>query len=120
MKITEVLEKVLAGKRITEGSKEQYKNALGHLARFTEEWPMDAGVINEWVAQLPEKWSDETVCKRFEMCVAAANYMQKISGRNADGSFKFFNAFCDAEKPTIKRKQSNSVTCLYEGIKPQI
>lgn len=110
MKTLEVLDRVLAGKRITDGSKHQYRNALGHLTEFTEDWPMDAGLVNKWVAQLPTNWSDETVCKRFEMCVAAGNYIQKIMGRNPDGSFRFYNAFKDAEKPRIKRKQRRYFT----------
>jgi integrase len=105
MKVMEVLERVLAGKRLSEARRRNMKYAYISLAKVTGDWPGDVETINRWVASMPASYSDETVEHYFETVKAGGNYIQKISGRNPDGSFRFFNVFVDAEKPRVKTKQ---------------
>jgi integrase len=105
MKTLEVLEKVLAGKRVSESRKRSYKGAFNCLAKFSEEWPDDMFKVNAWIAGMPTTYSDETVEHYFQTVLAAGNYIQKTMGRNANGSWKWFNVFQDAERPRIKKKQ---------------
>jgi integrase len=105
MKTLEVLEKVVQGKRISESRKRSYKAAFDCLAKFTDEWPDDMFKVNAWVSQMPDSWSDETVQHYFQTVLAGGNYIQKTMGRKADGTWKWFNVFIDAERPRTKKKQ---------------
>ncbi|MFH1647519.1 MAG: site-specific integrase [Chloroflexota bacterium] len=104
MKTLEVLENVLKGKRISPSTQKLYRMALGSLVKYTEEWPMDAKTINEWITQLTG-YADETVETFFQYANSAGNYMRKVMGRNPDGSYRWFNAFVDAERPKVRKKQ---------------
>lgn len=110
MKTLEVLDKVLKGKRISASRERSYRNAFKCLNQFTEYWPEDAGMVNEWIAQMPENYSDETVEHYYQTCLSGGNYIQRIMGRNGDGFFRFFNAFVDADRPRIKKKHRRYFT----------
>jgi len=76
MKTMEVLEIVLRGKRLGTCSKESYRCAFESLAKFSEEFPTNSGVINEWLASL-ENYSDQTVRLYFTLVRIGGEYMRK-------------------------------------------
>ncbi len=84
MKTIEVLERVLKGKRLARNSQRNYIHAFKSLNNYTEEWPDNAAVINEWITQIPKSYSDETVKLWFRICMAAGNYMQRVMGRDKE------------------------------------
>ncbi len=49
MKTMEVMEKVLKGKRIKPATQRHYREALGSLAEYSEDWPSNGAAINEWI-----------------------------------------------------------------------
>jgi len=60
MKTLEALEKVLKGKRLKPNTQRHYRDALGSLARYSEDWPVNGMIINEWLASL-EGYADTTL-----------------------------------------------------------
>lgn len=104
MKTKEVLNKVLKGKRIRPNTKRHYREALGSLAEFSEEWPSSGVVINEWLASL-SRYADTTVKMWFEQVNAAGKYVQKIMGKNDNGTYKVPNPCVDAERPRVSKKR---------------
>lgn len=104
MKVKEVEQLVLTGKRVSPATLKNYRCAFASVKRYTEEWFENAVQVNTWVASMPKEYSDETVVDYFNCMMAAGNFLQKSMGRNKDGSFKFFNVFIDAERPKIKKK----------------
>lgn len=102
MRTLEVLDKVLKGKRIVENTQRHYRELLTSLAEFSPEWPNNGAVINEWINTLTDR-ADTSVRMWFDYGHAAGRYMQRISGRNSQGGYNFYNPFDDAEKPEVKR-----------------
>ncbi|MGD1118111.1 MAG: site-specific integrase [Dehalococcoidales bacterium] len=105
MKVLEVYKKVVDGKRISDMRKRSYKNAFDSLARYTEEFPVDATVVNGWINSMPETYSDETVLTYWKALGAACKFLQKALGRDSQGNFRFFNPVTDSERPRVKKKQ---------------
>ena len=60
MKTLEILEKVLKGKRLKPNTQKHYREVLGSLARYSEDWPVNGVIINEWLASL-EGYTDTTI-----------------------------------------------------------
>ena len=75
MKTIEVLEKVLKGKRIKPATQRHYREALGSLAEYEEEWPSSGVVINEWMGSL-DRFADSTVKMWFDFVNSAGKYMK--------------------------------------------
>lgn len=109
MKTLDVLEKVLAGKRIRPNTQRQYIDLLNSLAKFSPEWPDNPAVINEWITSLSDR-ADTSVRMWFDYGKAAGHYMQRISGRNNYGQYKFYNPFVDAETPQVQKKKRRYFT----------
>lgn len=109
MNTLDVLEKVLAGKRIRPNTQRQYVDLLNSLARFSPEWPDNPAVINEWIASLSDR-ADTSVRMWFDYGKAAGHYMQRISGRNEHGQYLFYNPFVDAETPRVEKKKRRYFT----------
>ena len=84
MKTLEVLEKVLRGKRVKPNTERHYRDALGSLARYDEDWPVGVVVINEWLGSL-EGYADATVRNWFNFVNSAGKYIEKISGKRSNG-----------------------------------
>lgn len=101
MKTLEVLEKVLRGKRIKPGTQRHYREALGSLARFEEEWPVSGLVINEWLAYL-DSFSDSTVKMWFDFVNAAGKYMKK--------AYELENPCESADRPRVEKKRRRYFT----------
>jgi len=71
-----VLDKVLRGKRIKAETARHYRDALGSLARYSEDWPVSGVVINEWLGSLTG-YADMTVRNWFNFVNSAGKYMKK-------------------------------------------
>ena len=96
MKTLEVLEKVLKGKRLKPNTQRHYREALGSLARYSEDWPVSGVIINEWLASL-EGYADSTVKMWFDCVNAAGKYMKK--------AYKVDNPCAEAERPKVSKKR---------------
>jgi len=96
MKTLEVLEKVLKGKRVKPNTQRHYREALGSLAQYSEEWPVSGVVINEWLASL-QGYADTTIKMWFDFVNAAGKYMQK--------AYRVANPCAEAERPKVSKKK---------------
>jgi integrase len=96
MKTLEVLEKVLRGKRLKPNTQRHYREALGSLARYSEDWPVSGVIINEWLASL-EGYADTTVKMWFDCVNAAGKYIKK--------AYKIDNPCAEAERPKVSKKR---------------
>ncbi len=109
MKTSEVLAKVLKGKRIKPVTQKHYSEVLGLLARYSEEWPDSGIVINEWLGSL-SKFADSTVKMWFDYVNSAGKYIERVSGRNSDRSWKVPNPCADADRPKVEKKRRRYFT----------
>ena len=96
MKTTEVLEKVLRGKRLKADTIRHYKDALGSLSRYSPEFPVSGVVINEWLASL-SGYSDMMVRNWFNFVNSAGKYMKK--------TYKLVNPCETADRPKVSKKR---------------
>jgi integrase len=96
MKTLEVLEIVLKGKRLKANTQRHYREALGSLGQYSEDWPVSGVIINEWMASL-EGYADTTVKMWFDFVNAAGKYMFK--------AYKIDNPCAEAERPKVSKKR---------------
>ena len=115
MKTLAVLARVLKGKRIKADTQRHYRDALGSLAKHSEEWPVDGVVINEWMASL-EGYSAMTVRNWFNFVNAAGKYIEKISGKYSSGVYEVPNPCESATRPTVGKKRRRYFTA-YEIVR---
>ena len=101
IKTLEVLERVLKGKRVKPNTQRHYREALGSLARYSEDWPVSGVVINEWLASL-EGYADSTVKMWFDFVNAAGKYMEK--------AYRVANPCAEAERPKVSKKKRRYFT----------
>jgi len=109
MKTLEVLEKVLKGKRISKDTERHYRDALGSLAKYSEEFPVSGVVVNEWLGSL-EGYADATVRNWFNFVNSAGKYIEKISGVNRRGVAKVVNPCRNADRPKVEKKRRRYFT----------
>lgn len=103
MKTLEVLEKVLRGKRIKANTERHYRDALGSLARYDDEWPVSGVVINEWLGSL-SGYADMTVRNWFNFVNSAGKYMKK--------AYKVDNPCESADRPKVSKKRRRYFTAV--------
>ncbi len=103
MKTLEVLEKVLRGKRVKPNTERHYRDALGSLARYDEDWPVGGVVINEWLGSL-EGYADATVRNWFNFVNSAGKYMKK--------AYKVDNPCESADRPKVSKKRRRYFTAV--------
>ena len=96
MKTLEVLDKVLKGKRLKASTQRHYREAVGSLAKYSEDWPVSGVVVNEWLASL-EGYADSTIKMWFDCVNAAGRYMKK--------AYKVDNPCAEAERPKVSKKR---------------
>lgn len=101
MKTIEVLEKVLRGKRVKVETVRHYRDALGSLAKYEDEWPVSGMVINEWLASL-NGYADATVRNWFNFVNSAGKYMKK--------AYKVDNPCESADRPKVSKKRRRYFT----------
>ena len=104
MKTVQVLEEVLAGKRLAKSSVANYRLALGSLAEVSAEFPSSGREVNRWYGSLVGK-ADTTVRLWFTLVNSAGAYLEKAYGKKADGTFVYPNPCRDAEKPRVEKKR---------------
>jgi len=97
----EVLEKVLRGKRIKADTKRHYRDALGSLAKYSEDWPESGMVINEWLGSL-SGYADATIRNWFNFVNSAGKYVKK--------AYKVDNPCESAERPRVEKKRRRYFT----------
>lgn len=96
MKTLEVLDHILAGKRMSEAHKKHYRVALKSLAQFSEEWPTRSVTIDEWLNSISDKYADTTLHLYFQTGQAAGNYIES--------NYDLKNPFTKAQKIKIEKK----------------
>ncbi|MGB5924884.1 MAG: tyrosine-type recombinase/integrase [Dehalococcoidia bacterium] len=101
MKTLEVMEKVLKGKRLKANTQRHYREALGSLAQYSEDWPVSGVIINEWLASL-EGYADSTIKMWFDCVNAAGKYVLK--------AYKIANPCAEAERPKVSKKRRRYFT----------
>lgn len=96
MKTLEVLERVLAGKRMSESSRANFRAVFGSLAKMYEEFPTRGAEVNEWLVSL-DAYSDRTVRMWFGLLKSACNYME--------GNFELVNPCKAVDSPKVKKQR---------------
>jgi len=103
MKTLEVLEKVLRGKRVKADTIRHYRDALGSLAKYDDEWPVSGVVINEWLGSL-SGYADATVRNWYNFVNSAGKYMKK--------AYKVDNPCESADRPKVSKKRRRYFTAV--------
>ena len=75
MKTLDVLNEVLAGKRMSERSKENYKAVFASLGRMYEDFPRRSVEVNKWLVSL-DGYADQTVRLWFTILRGAGEFME--------------------------------------------
>ena len=101
MKTSKVLDKVLKGKRIKHATQRHYREALSSLSSFSEDWPVNGVVINEWLASL-KGFSDSTIKMWFDFVNSSGKYMKK--------AYELENPCESADRPKVSRKRRRYFT----------
>ena len=109
VKTMEVSEKVLKGKRISKETGRHYRDALGSLAKFSDEFPESGVVINEWLGGLTG-YADTTVRNWYNFVNSAGKYMEKISGKRSNGVAVMPNPCESADRPRVEKKRRRYFT----------
>jgi integrase/recombinase XerD len=79
MKTVEVLKEVLAGKRMSEASKDNYEDVFRSLGKMYEEFPSKSVEVNKWLVSLGG-YADTTVRLWFTLLREACRYMEDNYG----------------------------------------
>jgi len=101
LKTLEVLEKVSRGKRVRPNTLRHYRESLTSLAKFSEDWPTNGSVINEWLSSL-DHYGDSTIRLRFDYVNSAGKYVKK--------AFRIGNPCDEAERPKVSKKRRRYFT----------
>ena len=111
MKTLEVLEKVLRGKRISKETERHYRDAIVSLATYSNDWPVSGVVINEWLSSL-SGYADTSVRNWFNYVNSAGKYMEKTSGKRANGVAVMPNPCESADRPKVSKKRRRYFTAV--------
>jgi integrase/recombinase XerD len=79
VKTVEVLKEVLAGKRLSKASRDNYEDAFKSLGEMYEEFPARSVEVNKWLASLGG-YADTTVRLWFTLLREACKYMEDNYG----------------------------------------
>lgn len=96
MKTMEVLERVLAGKRMSESSKLNLKAVFKSLGAMYEEFPSKPVEVNEWLVSL-DGYAEHTVRLWFSMLRSAYEYME--------ANYEMVNACKAVKSPKVKKQR---------------
>lgn len=96
MKTLDVLKEVLAGKRMSDSSRRNYKAVFDSLNKFSEEFPAKPIEVNKWMVGL-EKYSDQTVRLWFTILRNASEYME--------ANYAMPNPCKGVDVPKVKKRQ---------------
>lgn len=79
MKTVDVLKKVIAGKRMSVASRDNYEDVFRSLGKKYDEFPTKPVEVNEWLVSL-EGYADTTVRLWFSLLRVACRYMEDNYG----------------------------------------
>lgn len=96
MKTLEVLERVLAGKRMSESSRQSYEAVFRSVAKMYDEFPSRSAEVNEWLVSL-DGYSDQTVRLWFTILRNACKYME--------ANFEMKNPCKAVDTPKVKKRK---------------
>jgi len=96
MKTLEVLDKVLRGRRLSESSRENYEAVFKNMAEYTDEFPSNLGMAQEWIASL-DGYADTTVALWCSIAKSAGRYIKNVW--NLDNPFEY------VERPRVSKKK---------------
>lgn len=96
MKTLEVLGKVLAGKRMSESSRSNFKAVFKSLSKVCDEFPSKAVEVNEWLVGL-DRYADQTVRLWFTILRSACEYMEV--------NYEIVNACKGMKSPKVKKQR---------------
>ena len=96
MKTIEGLNEVLAGKRMAERSKYNFRYAFGSLAKMYEELPSRPVEINRWLVSL-DGYADQTVRLWFTCLRSGFEYLEV--------NYQLINPFKGLDAPKVKKKR---------------
>jgi len=96
VKTMEALNEVLAGKRMSERSKSNFKYAFGSLAEVHEELPKRPVEINRWLVGL-KGYADQTVRLWFTCLRSGFDYLEV--------NYELPNPFKGLDAPKVKKKR---------------
>lgn len=96
MKASEVLEKLLKGKRLKEDTIFSYRRVF----RTLDDWPSSPGEVLEWLGRL--SLGDQTVRTYFRVAKSAARYMERY--------YDLQNVFRNVETPRVEKKRRRCFT----------
>jgi integrase/recombinase XerD len=96
VKTIEALNEVLAGKRMAEHSKSNYKAAFGSLAKMYTELPTKPVQVNKWLVTL-DGYADQTVRLWFTCLRKGFEYLES--------NYEVKNPFKGLDTPKVKKRQ---------------
>jgi len=96
VKTVEVLKRVLAGKRMSESSRQSYEAVFRSVAKMYDEFPSRSAEVNEWLVSL-DGYSDQTVRLWFTILRNACKYME--------ANFEMINPCKAVDTPKVKKRK---------------
>ncbi len=96
MKTVEVLERVLAGKRMSESSRASYETVFRSVEKMYDEFPSRSAEVNEWLVSL-DGYADQTVRLWFSILKNACKYME--------ANFEMKNPCKAVDTPKVKKQK---------------
>jgi integrase len=96
VKTVEVLNRVLAGKRMGESSRASYEAVFRSVAKMYDEFPSRSAEVNEWLVSLAG-YSDQTVRLWFSILKNACKYME--------ANFEMINPCKAVDAPRVKKRK---------------
>ena len=96
MKTLDVLKHVLAGKRMSESSRQSYEAVFKSLNKVYDEFPSRSAEVNEWLVSL-DGYSEQTVRLWFTILRNACKYME--------ANFEMINPCKAVDTPKVKKRK---------------
>ena len=96
MKTLEVLRRVLAGKRMSESSRDSYEAVFRSVAKMYEDFPSGSADVNEWLVSL-DGYADQTVRLWFTILKNACKYME--------ANFEMINPCKAVDTPKVRKRK---------------
>ena len=96
MKTVEVLRRVLAGKRMSESSRQSYEAVFRSLNKMYDEFPSRSAEVNEWLVSL-DGYADQTIRLWFSILKNACKYME--------ANFEMKNPCKAVDTPKVKKRK---------------
>jgi len=96
VKTLEVLKRVLAGKRMSESSRDSYEAVFRSVAKMYDEFPSKSAEVNEWLVSL-DGYAEQTVRLWFTILKNACKYME--------ANFDMINPCKAVDTPKVRKRK---------------